>query len=156
MKGYTLIEVLVGITIIGIVFSAGFASFREFSRRQVVVGVAKQIKGDLRLAQSSAISGKKPGGCNGVLDGYNFRVVVGGLSYVVEADCSGAGSPIEVKSVTLPSGLLISIPSPNPITFKALGQGTNIVSGGSAILTLTQTGTNNQATITITAGGEIK
>ena len=156
MRGYTLIEVLVGLTIIGIVFSAGFVSFREFSRRQTVVGVAKQIKGDLRLAQSSAISGKKPTDCTAILNGFNFRVV-DVSNYALEADCRGALAPAMVKNVTLPSGVTISVsPSPNPIVFKALGQGTNITLGGSATLTLIQTGTNNQATITVTAGGEIK
>ena len=39
---------------------------------------------------------------------------------------------------------------------KVLGQGTNIASGGSAVVTLTQTGVSSPITITITAGGEIK
>ena len=54
--GYTLIEILVGLTIIGIIFGVGFASFREFSRRQSLAGGVKTLVGDLRLAQEQAIS----------------------------------------------------------------------------------------------------
>lgn len=155
--GYTLIEILVGVTILGLFFSFGFASFRDFSRRQALSGTAKQVQGDLRLAQQQALSGKKPIGeeCNSpdVLNSFGFRVV-DSTSYSVRANCSGGS--VVIKDVTLPSGITISVPSPNPIRFKVLGQGTFITSGETATLTLTQVGTGNQATITVTSGGEIK
>ena len=159
-KGYTLIEILVGLTIISLLFSMGFVSYRDFSRRQALNGAAKTVQGDLRLTQQQALSGQKPddGNCNtpNLLNGYNFRVD-SSSSYAVEAACSGGGGTnVEVKSVDLPSGVSISTPSPNPILFKVLGQGTNIASGGSAVVTLTQTGVSSPITITITAGGEIK
>lgn len=151
-NGYTLIEILVGITIIGILFGIGYVSFREFSRRQAVAGAAKQIRGDLRLAQEQALAGKKPEGCaSKQLDSYSFSVSLP-RSYTVQASCATDPS----KSVTLSSDLTIVAPSPNPITFKALGQGTNISQSGTATLTLTQAGTNNRVDITVTAGGEIK
>ena len=57
-KGYTLIELLVGISIIAIIFGVGFVSYREFSRRQSLTGVTKQLVGDLRLAQQLALTGQ--------------------------------------------------------------------------------------------------
>lgn len=158
--GYTLIEILVALTILGLFFSFGLASFRDFSRRQALAGVAKGIQGDLRLAQQQALSGKKPNHayCNSpyVLNDFRF-VVVSEAQYAVKAGCSGNTTAVSVKTTDLPSGVTISsIPSPVLVKFKALGQGTNIASNGTATLTLTQTGTNNQITITVTSGGEIK
>lgn len=152
---YTLIEILVGITIIGLIFGFGYVNFRDFSRRQELAGVSKQIKGDLRLAQEQALSGKKPESCTDLLNGYEFLVVDDG-NYSVLADCNKDNPATTVKTVSLPTDLSISNPLPNPIYFKALGQGTNIVEAGSITLTLSQFGTNNQSIITVTAGGEIK
>jgi prepilin-type N-terminal cleavage/methylation domain-containing protein len=157
---YTLIEILVGITIIGLIFGFGFVSFREFSRRQALTGAAKQIVGDLRLAQGEAVAGKKPDNINcntpNTLNGYNFRVD-SSTTYAIEANCSGnGGTNIEVKSVTVSNDITIAVPSPNPVIFKALGQGTNITQAGTATVTLTQAGTGSQTTVTISASGEIK
>lgn len=156
-SAYTLIEILVGLTIIGLIFSFGFVNFRDFSRRQEILSIARALKGDLRLAQEQALAGKKPDGVEcGVgttLSGYRLNVVTG-ANYVIEAVCSGGNK--ETKSVTVPSDLSLSFPSPNPIIFKILGQGTNIAAGSDATITITQIGTNNQAVITITSGGEIK
>lgn len=151
-KGYTLIEILVGITIIGLIFGFGYVSFREFSRRQALAGAVKEIKGDLRLAQALALSGDKPNECSTYLKGYNFRVA-DSSSYKIEASCGAV--TYEDKTVNLPGNVSISTPTPNPILFKVLGQGTNIPQGTSATLTLTQTGTGITTTITISDGGEI-
>ena len=156
--GYTLVEILVGITIIGLLFSFGFVSFRDFSRRQALAGAVKSVQGDLRLAQELALAGQKPADCGlRILDNYGFRRV-SSTGYQIEAGCSDVSGPMNVvvKTVTLAGGAEISAPSPNPVSFKALGHGTNIDVGMSATLTLTQTGAGNPVTLTITAGGEIK
>ena len=44
--GYTLIEILVTLSIVGIIFAAGYANFREYARRQAVVSGARQVQGD--------------------------------------------------------------------------------------------------------------
>jgi prepilin-type N-terminal cleavage/methylation domain-containing protein len=158
-SGYTLIEILVSLTIVGLIFSFGFVNFREFSRRQGVISAARSLKGDLRLAQEQALAGKKPAGaeCGGTntLSGYRFNIT-SPTSYTVEAQCSGVPGITQTKEVVLSSDLSLSIPSPNPIIFKILGQGTNIPAGNEATITITQTGTNNTTTITVTSSGEIK
>ena len=153
--GYTLLEILVSLTVIGLLFSLGFVNFRDFSRRQALLGVARSVKGEIRLTQERALSGRKPAdpSCNSpnTLDGYNFRVVSAN-NYTIEASCTGG--TVSVKSVDLPPDVSISTPSPNPILFKVLGQGTNIPA--EATLTLTQAETGNTQVITIGAGGEVK
>ncbi|KKR39915.1 MAG: Pilin assembly protein [Candidatus Woesebacteria bacterium GW2011_GWB1_40_101] len=59
-RGYTLIELLVAITILGIIFGAGYISFRDFSRRQALTAAVRTVSGDVRLTQEMALSGKKP------------------------------------------------------------------------------------------------
>lgn len=154
-KGYTLIEILVALTIVGLIFGIGYVNFRDFSRRQALTGTARSVMGDLRLAQEQALAGKKPtlAACNSpnLLNGYDFRVT-GSSSYQLEANCSGGS--VVTKSVTLPPGITSSTPSPNPITFKILGQGTNLTA--EATITLTQTGSSNTRIVTVSPGGEIK
>lgn len=163
-SAYTLIEILIALTIIGLIFGIGYVNFRDFSRRQALAGVVRKIKGDLRVAQENATSGQKPadpskkcvdltGATTPLLNGYNFRVLPDAHTYVIQAACSGG--TVDVKSVSvLSDNITISI-SQNPILFKVLGQGTDI--GATPVLiTLTQTGTGSQAVITVSSGGEIK
>lgn len=156
-SGYTLIEVLVGLTIIGFLFGLGYVNFRDFSRRQAVAGAAKNIQGDMGLAQQLALSGQKPDDikCNppNLLSSYNFRIASAG-EYVIEAVCTGGA--VESKSVVLPADISISSDSLTTISFKVLGQGTNIVSLDRVILTLTQASTNNIYNITVGSGGNIQ
>lgn len=154
-NGYTLIEILVVLSIAGIIFGSGFVSFREFSRRQALTSAARGLKGDLRLAQSYSIIGKKPfdPGCDETktLDSYHFYVS-GPSQYLISASCSGV--TVDVVVVYLASDIEISLPNPNPIVFKALGEGTNVVD--TTTITLTQVATGNSVITTITQGGEIK
>jgi prepilin-type N-terminal cleavage/methylation domain-containing protein len=161
--GYTLIEILVALTIIGLLFGAGYANFRSFSQRQVLVGAVKQIQGDLRSAQQMALSSRKPDelGClTNSLDGIRFGLTTSApYIYQIRAVCGSVEDnyPI-IKEYEFPSDVTPAPVTftPNPIIFKVLGNGTNIPQGESVVITLTQTGTNNQATITVTSGGEIK
>lgn len=153
--GYTIIEILIALSIAGIIFSAGFVSFRDFSRRQVLTGSARTIRGDLRLTQEYALIGKKPEDerCTGtnVLESYGFFVSAQD-QYVIRAYCSGGVA--DVKTVDLPPDLEISAPSPNPISFKALGAGTNLE--GDATIVITQISTSASTSLVVTTGGEIK
>lgn len=154
-KGYTLIEVLVAITIIGIIFGLGLLNFRDFSRRQSLSSFARRVKGDLSLARENAVSGEKPldDFCNppNTLNGYDFRVVSDN-NYVLEAVCSGGN--VEIKSVVLPDGLSISAPAENPIIFKVLSAGTNL--SAEAVITLNQQSTGKTLNVYVTQSGEVK
>lgn len=150
-RAYTLIEILVSLTIIGLIFGVGYISFREFARRQALAGVARSLRGDLRLAQEQALAGKKPVGCT-VLDGYRFSPV-SGTQYTIEAICSNGNFSIGKDSLSFPSGVSMS-PVPGNILFKVLGQGTDLASD--VEVNLVQAATGNTQRVTITTGGEIK
>lgn len=154
--GFTLIELLIVIMVMFLLFGLGYANYRDFSRRQALLAVAREVKGDLRYAQGLALGGRKPPGvsCDApqVLDNYSFDVVAGG-NYRIFADCSGGD--VLIKDVQLPTNTTMSASS-TPIVFKVLGHGTGIPAGGSVTLTLTQAVTGYTQTVTITFGGEIK
>jgi len=152
-KGFTLIEILVAVTIIGLIFSIGYVSFREYSRRQTVVSVTRAIKSDIRLAQQNAISGKKPAGCVTDLDAYSASFSEANNSYTVGAVCGGI--TIEEKTVELPSGVTMTAPSINPLIFYSVGRGTNIAVGG-IIITISQPASSYSQTVEMGPGGEIK
>lgn len=154
-KGYTLIEILIVLTIVGLLFSVGYASYRDFSRRQTLAGVAKTLQGDLRKAQQNAMSGIKPTGnmCNdpNTLSGYSFDIYSNGR-YQINALCTGGA--IVTNDITLSSDITIAS-SLDPILFKVLGSGTNIPEGG-AVITLTQISTGNTQTVLVGTGGDVK
>jgi prepilin-type N-terminal cleavage/methylation domain-containing protein len=155
-NGYTLVEILVTLTIIALLFSFGYASFRDYSRRQALSNAVSMIQGDLRIAQGDAVTGQKPAGCSTTLAGYNFRVVATSpAEYIIEAVCGATTTT--VKDVTMDPGITLNTPSPNPLLFKVLDQGTTAGAGASNWkLTFTQAGTNNTATVTVTSGGDIQ
>lgn len=151
-KGFTLIELLIGITLVSIVFSIGYASFREFSRRQLLSGVVKKVKSDLRTAQQLALSGQKPstGTCTR-LDGYTFTVT-GSTTYQIAANCTGGGNTV-IKTATLDTGVTLSSVV-SATQFKVLGAGTDLSSDNTITFTLTAIG--NTDTLIIGKGGDIK
>ncbi len=152
-EAFTFVELLVSITIVGILFAIGYVNFREFSRRQSVESVARKIRSDLRIAQSRALSGDKPSGCD-ILIGYNFRVA-SITAYELEGVCGNGNTT--TKTVDLANvGISISSPSPNPILFKAVAQGTNIPAGQTASIVVTLTQANYAITVSVTGGGEIQ
>lgn len=146
--GYTLIELLVGISVIGIIFGIGFASYREFSRRQVLAQAASNLRSNLRLAQQKALAGEKPTGCTETLLGYTVSVT--SSSYSVYADCTTQDPPAETRNF---SGITVTTGT-GTILFKILGQGTNL--GGDRAITLKQTQGGATAVITVTPSGEIR
>jgi len=148
---YTLIEILVSLTIIGLIFGVGYISFREFARRQALAGAARSLRGNLRLAQEQALAGKKPIGCT-VLDGYRFSTVSESV-YSIMAGCSNGNFSIGKNSVSFPIGVTMN-PVPGDILFKVLGQGTDL--GSDVEVNLVQEVTGNTIKVTITTGGEIK
>lgn len=156
-KGYTLIELLVGLSIIGLLFGFGYVSFRDFSRRQSLAGTAKKIQGHLRLSQQESLSGRKPdnSACNtpNSLTGFIFNVYSAN-AYKIQARCTGGD--VLVRDVELPEGVTIQAPNPNPILFKVVGQGTNIGEGSTATITVVQTQSGNSYQVIVTSSGEIQ
>lgn len=151
-NGYTFIEILVVLTIIAILFSLGYANYRGFSRKKLLENAARQVEGDLRLAQSMANAGEVPSSdcVERELDGYVFSI--SGDTYSIQASCKNTTDDILVSvgkdSISLPSGISSS---GDEVEFYSVGRG---ISGPIAIL-LTQEGTGNTLNVNVGSGGEI-
>jgi len=151
---FTLIEVLVVISLTAILLGFGFAGFRQYSQRQSLFAAARTVKGDLRILQEKALAGEKIDPCIGKrLDGYRFDILPDNTQYNISQLCSGTVYDIENKNVA--SGFTVKA-TREPILFKVLGQGTDIPSGTSSVITLTQTGTTKTIQISINAEGSIQ
>ena len=145
-KGYTLIELLVVITISIIVFGVGMAGYREFSRRQALTGVLKQVKADLRLAQQLALTGQKPEVCTKLI-GYTFTTT--SSNYKIIANCSDGN--VENKSVDMPTNTTISAGS---VIFKILGQGTSL--SVPLTFTIANSTAGTTGTVIVGTGGDVQ
>lgn len=151
-KGYSLVEILVVLTITGAIFGLGYAGFRDFARRQSINSAAKTFKTDIKLAQEQAFSGKKVQGC-GVLDGYKVSVDSANSLYTIFASCSNA--EYEIKSKELPPDIVMTVATQNVFTFKSIGQGTDIPAGESVTVTFSQKASGYSVPVIISASGGV-
>lgn len=156
VQAFTLIEILVVISIAGFLVTMGIASYVDFNRRQVLDQTAKTIANDLRLAQSKAGAGDKGTGvCPGSLAGWFFKVV-NATSYSIYGNC---GVDFSVKTVNLPANLSF-VPSlvGKTILFKPLSYGATL-GADPTLQTMTITIQNDKIAktklIDVTAGGTI-
>lgn len=152
--GYTLIELLIVIAIVAILFTIGYVSFRDYSQEQSLLSAVRTIRTDVLSTKELALSGDKPSTCNTILNNYKFSIT-SGTTYSITANCS-PNDDISVKDVTVPAGFTLTAPTPNPITFKVLADGTNIALGATASILVTQTSTGNSRAITIGGNGDIQ
>lgn len=160
MKGFTLIEVIISTGIMTILMGLGFASFRDYQRRQELIAEGRTLENNLRLAQASAFSGQKPtltppSVCTS-FDGMKFELT-SSTTYTIAYVCNGNQDEFNAVTYTLsPNMTIVGSGTSGSVIFKALGHGTDLVSGAKFTLTLTQNTTGATTTITITSGGEIK
>lgn len=150
-SGYTLIEILVVLSISVLVLTIGIPGYRDFSKRQSLTSVSKQMMSDLRLIQQNALTGQKPSGATcTVLQGYKFTRV-SASSYQLIASCSNGD--IVVKTVSLATNITFTATTATTL-FKVLGQGTNLSADNT--LVITNSGTSTTSQIIIGVGGTVQ
>ncbi len=138
VKGFTYVELLVAMSVMLLLFGVGFANYRDFQRRQQVESAARTVLSDLRLAQESALSGRKICPANEVLLNYSFQYVDQDTYSILEV-CTPILAPTitVIKSVDLQGALFDNINSTfitsadtgGVIKFLPIGKGTNINAG---------------------------
>ncbi len=145
--GFTLIELMVAVTILVLLFGSGIASYLNFNDNQTVITTGQQVQLMLRTAQKKARVGDKPTGCT-TLQGY--RLTGSTVPYAViqlDAVC-GSGLLVNVDSFTMPNKVTLS--QSIAITFKVLTGGTD--QPGTVIVA----GNNGTTyTFTVGSGGDI-
>lgn len=115
-RGFTLLEVLVTVVIMGIVFSIATVSWQNITEARRVTAATNQFAADLRLAHSSAINqlrdyavGTKPPGPGAPTSLTSLVTGIGSLPtdadyYIVRMPPSGLASPSDVTPKYLPGG----------------------------------------------------
>ncbi|OGM73888.1 hypothetical protein A2382_03035 [Candidatus Woesebacteria bacterium RIFOXYB1_FULL_38_16] len=128
-KGYTIIEMLIVIVIIGAILGASYISFQDFSKKQKIIRVSRQIESDLRYAQEQALAGTKPQGfdCNPPDTYTGVAIYFNSFSTLVAVNCS-SGDYMQLRTYSLPDNIKIIPPTPSEITFLPLGKGTSLAS----------------------------
>lgn len=150
--GYTLIELMVVISIIALLAGLGVAAYSNFNQTQTLKAAANDLKNNLRLAQNKALSQEKPSACS-CYTGY--QATIGATSYTIQAFCKTeiedyACGPVE--TFTAPNGVSLAATLPageSSIRFW-------IMKGGATPATITVSGFGKTPiTVTVTKTGEI-
>jgi prepilin-type N-terminal cleavage/methylation domain-containing protein len=112
-KGFTLVELLIVVTILVTLLGVGLASFNSFNRRERLKQAALTLKSNLRFAQTKSISVEKP--TSGCTEFVGMTVRFTQNSYAVTHECSPEGDVGDADTVTL-VGMSFS-PVPSDFTF---------------------------------------
>jgi len=128
-KGFTLIELVVVVTIMMILGTTGIASFVTFSRSQELNTATQNLVTIMQLAKASATSQVKPVSslCNsGTLDGYAVTVnpsssyTAGSNTYSIAPVCGGTADSVTQIEYTLPVNIRFTADEPQTILFHVI------------------------------------
>lgn len=106
LLAFTLIEMMVAVTVMGILTAVGVARYRQFNEKQKVVVAGKEVITLLRNTQKKAKSGDRPTDCDGVLDGYMMRVTIATSQVDIIALCRGL--PVITNTVLLTNDVIFA------------------------------------------------
>lgn len=150
-RGFTLIEIMIAISISSLLFGVGIASYIDFNRTQTTKGVGLTLKNNLRGVQSQALTGVKPTTCSTATELESYRIDFFSTSYQAQAVCSGLVSG-PVTTYNLESGFQFD-PVPTQINFLVLGKGTNT----NQLINIKGFGPSGRYySLCVTRGGDIK
>lgn len=113
-SGFTLIELIIAISILAILATAGVASLVTYSRKETIVTAYQDVLSSFNEAKLTAASQVKPNDASCIsqpLDGYQIEISAQN-SYKLEAVCGGNIAVVETK--TLPANVIFSL---SPATF---------------------------------------
>jgi len=146
-EGFTLIEILIVLSLIGLLTSLGMASYSSYNATQIVASNASNVETLLTEAHSQAISQVIPASCgSNTLSGYEVDVTLNGQIYTLSAVC---GSKQLISTNTLPPQVTFANGSTASVVFNAE---TGIISNPSAIII---TGYGQTHTVSINTTGDV-
>lgn len=149
-NGYTLIELIVVLAIMGLVTSLGFAFYNSYTQNVQLNQEASRLMDALTLAQTKSLSPEACGGLTPVNQGY--QVVTTNASYSLQLCCgvqSGScNTSSTIQNYTLPPYITLTSAT---IQFQTLSAG--VIGAGS--VTLKNTNSSKCIDTTINASGAI-
>ena len=128
--GFSMIELLVVISVIGLIFALSLVSYRSGQKKYVLTQTVQQLISDIRKAQNMALSGYD---ISGQYNGYGLYIKKGESSYIIYGNKNidpnyqpnddiietiSLSNGVSVKSVSSASDKLhIFFEPPQPITY---------------------------------------
>jgi len=143
--GFTLIELIVTITIMMLLLGSGIVSYLRFNDRQAVLAAGEELTAILRVAQTRARVGDRPDGCD-QLQAYHVRLPFESSVVSLVAECENGSftrSQITLSANTQATQAI-------DIGFRVLHGG--VINPGTVTLSSPQ-GLEYQ--LSVTEGGEI-
>lgn len=154
--GFTVIELLVAVSIFIVLATIGMVSYSDFNRRQQITQSAKEVQTFLRSAQKKARVGERPAGCSS-LRGYRVQAHASLLRLILSAECAGATPLVEIATFELPHNTRLS--AATDISFNVLAGGVTLNTAGSLPATITvqsiQSANPYRYAFQIDAGGSV-
>jgi len=104
-KGFTLIELIIVISVVTFMSIVGIVAYREYSQSQSLSAAAQDLAGTIQLAKSRSISQVKPSTCGTQsLDGYRINIPsFSQPEYTISAICEGNAN--DTKTFKLLKGI---------------------------------------------------
>ena len=148
MKGFTLIEVIVSVSIALLATGLIIANYNSYNDVATLKQAALTLKNDLRFIQSKAITGEKPpAGCSQLI---GWTISFTSTTYMYQPECS-EGLVDPVTEVKLPGGITFPLPLPSSFTMRVLSRGTTLPSA--TVITLA--GGQKRYELSINTSGDI-
>ncbi|HSA84276.1 MAG TPA: GspH/FimT family pseudopilin [Patescibacteria group bacterium] len=149
-RGFTLLEMLVVFTIMGILTATGMASFFSYSQNQAYNSAVSNVEAMLQLARSRALSQVKPVDCGTeAVRSYQVAFIPSGATYELRVTCGTATQHVLQTSV-LPDTVLFDATTTPVISFGA-GTAAATPAPGTVVIT----GYDKTKTITVNSAGII-
>lgn len=113
MRGFTLVELLVVIAVLGLLLTGTYVSFRSYNQSQSMQTSVADVQQALNTAKSRSLSQVKPSACGtDVLEGYQVSITQPS-TFRLEVVCGGTVYMLETKklatSITFASNTATSV-----------------------------------------------
>lgn len=163
LSGFTILELLVVFSLMTVISGIGFLSFVSYSRNQILIQAASDLRQAVELARFNAQSNVKPAVCGSdSLESYTLKFcthnnclgisgTTDGQSYVMLATC-GAQNPL-ILSKKLPQNVTFVDAGPTPCQNIVFHSVNPLVSGGPCDVRIS--GYSNYITFSIDSQGYV-
>jgi len=155
-KGFTLLEIVIVLSVLTILSTVGIASFSSGSKAASVDGALNDVVSTLNLARSRAISQVKPAECEGVLEGYKV-IINSKSSYSLNLKCTFSNTSISGYPKTLPDNITFNDEAVlTSFFFPILTGSVEVEKGGANTISILGYGKTKSITVDTVGGITVK